>query len=223
VIELSQVSKTYPGDVHALRSVSLQIHPGELLAVVGPSGSGKSTLLQMMGTLDIPTDGIVRINGHDVANLPDRQLSSVRAHWVGFVFQRFFLTSYLSAVDNVASGLLYQGIRPAERRRRATEALHRVGLGHRLTHRPRELSGGENQRVAIARALAGEPSILLADEPTGALDSASGRGVLGLFHDLNSEGATIAVITHDHAIAEDMPRTVAILDGEVRHDSGWPQ
>ncbi|WP_163510585.1 ABC transporter ATP-binding protein [Fodinicola acaciae] len=220
VIDISEVSKRYPGDVHALRSVSLRIHPGELVAVVGPSGSGKSTLLQLMGTLDHPTDGAVRINGHPVADLPDRAVAAIRAHWIGFVFQRFFLTPHLSAIDNVAAGLLYQGVRPADRRRRAIEALERVGLGHRLRHRPAELSGGECQRVAIARALAGRPSILLADEPTGALDSASGRGVLGLFHDLHREGATIAVITHDNAIADSMPRRVSILDGRIRRDSG---
>lgn len=221
VIDISEVSKNYPGDVQALRSVSLRIYPGELVAVVGPSGSGKSTLLQMMGTLDNPSEGEVRINGHLVAGLSDRGVAAVRAHWIGFVFQRFFLTPHLSAVENVAAGLLYQGVRPADRRRRAVEALERVGLGHRLRHRPSELSGGECQRVAIARALAGQPSILLADEPTGALDSASGRGVLGLFHDLHREGATIAVITHDHAIADSMPRKVSILDGRIQHDSGW--
>ncbi|MFI6094921.1 ABC transporter ATP-binding protein [Lentzea sp. NPDC051213] len=219
VIELSGVSKVYAGEVHALRAVDLSVDAGELLAVVGPSGSGKSTLLQLMGTLDRPTSGTVRLLGHDVATLDDRALSAVRAHWVGFVFQRFFLTSHLSALGNVANGLLYQGEGSAERGRRAKEALHRVGLGHRIDHLPSELSGGEQQRVAIARALVGRPAIVLADEPTGALDSSSGQAVLDLLHELNAEGTTIAVITHDLAVARSLPRQVEVLDGAVRHDS----
>ncbi|WKK24099.1 ABC transporter ATP-binding protein [Streptomyces olivoreticuli] len=219
VIELKQVTKEYPGGVAALRGVDLCIERGELLAIVGPSGSGKSTLLHIVGTLDRPTAGTVAIAGHDVASLSDRRLSALRARHIGFVFQSFHLVSGVSAQDNVAEGLLYSGLARAERRKRAAAALERVGLGDRMHHRPYELSGGQRQRVAIARAVVGEPDLLLADEPTGALDSASGEAVMQLLHDLNADGATIAVITHDGEIAGALPRQVRIRDGEVVEDT----
>ncbi|MFF3853200.1 ABC transporter ATP-binding protein [Micromonospora sp. NPDC002575] len=219
VIELDRVTKSYPGGVQALRDASLRIWPDELTAIVGPSGSGKSTMLQLMGTLDRPTHGTVRILGHDVATLDDRQLSAVRAAWIGFVFQQFHLTAHLTAVQNVANGLFYHGIPRRTRLRRAAEALDRVGLGHRLSHRPHELSGGERQRVAIARALVARPAIVLADEPTGALDSRSGETVIALLHELHAEGTTITVITHDQGISRSFDRQVEILDGAIRGDS----
>ncbi|WP_318294667.1 ABC transporter ATP-binding protein [Streptomyces bacillaris] len=218
VVGLRGVTKEYAGGVTALRGVDLTVAEGELLAIVGPSGSGKSTLLHIVGTLYRPTTGSVHIAGHDVAALSDRRLSALRAQHVGFVFQAFHLVPGVSARDNVAEGLLYSGLPRSVRRRRAAEALERVGLADRLDHRPHQLSGGQKQRVAIARAVVGEPALLLADEPTGALDSASGAAVMELLRDLNREGATIAVITHDTEIAAGLPREVRIRDGEVVAD-----
>ena len=215
VIELSGVTKSYPGGVTALRSVDLAVEYGELVAIVGPSGSGKSTMLHLIGTLDRPSEGTVTIDGHDVARLSDRQLSALRARRIGFVFQQFHLAPGRDAVANVADGLLYAGVPKKERERRAEAALVRVGLGSRLGHRPHQLSGGERQRVAIARAVAGEPAVLLADEPTGNLDSVSGAGVVDLLRDLNATGTTVLVITHDHEIAGAMPRQVPMFDGRV--------
>ncbi|MFD0372791.1 ABC transporter ATP-binding protein [Streptomyces sp. NPDC059071] len=219
VVELTGVVKEYAGGVRALDGVDLTVGEGELLGIVGPSGSGKSTLLHIVGTLDRPTDGTVRIAGHDVAALADRRLSALRARHIGFVFQAFHLVPGVAAVDNVAEGLLYSGLPRARRRRMAADALARVGLADRLRHRPHELSGGQKQRVAIARAVVGEPALLLADEPTGALDSASGEAVMELLHTLNAEGATIAVITHDTEIAGRLPRQVRIRDGRVVADT----
>ncbi|MEW9551549.1 ABC transporter ATP-binding protein [Nonomuraea sp. NPDC050783] len=206
---------TYPGGVAALRGVDLTVARGDLLAVVGPSGSGKSTMLHLLGTLDRPTTGTVRVAGHDVAALSDRELSALRARHLGFVFQQFHLAPAASALDNVADGLLYTGTGRRARRERAAAALERVGLGHRLRHRPPELSGGEQQRVALARAVAGDPELLLADEPTGNLDSASGAGVLAVLADLHAAGTTIVLITHDAGIAGWCPRRVRLRDGLV--------
>jgi putative ABC transport system ATP-binding protein len=218
VLEIRALAKRYPGGVDALRGVGLMVEEGELLAVVGPSGSGKSTLLHIMGTLDRPSEGEVRVAGHDVSQLSDRRLAALRARHIGFVFQQFFLVDGMSAVDNVAQGLLYSGVPAPERRQRATEQLERVGLGHRLTHRPAQLSGGERQRVAIARALVARPSIVFADEPTGNLDTRSGDQIIGLLRELNEEGTTIVVITHDLEVAASLPRRVHIRDGGIERD-----
>jgi putative ABC transport system ATP-binding protein len=215
VIVLDDVTRSYPGGVVALDHVSLTIEPGELLGIVGPSGSGKSTLLHIMGTLDLPTSGTVRIGGDDVTRLSDRKLSALRGRRIGFVFQQFHLTDRVSAVENMATGLLCAGVSSRERRAMAAEALERVGLSDRMKHRPHELSGGEKQRVAIARAVVNRPALILADEPTGALDSATGAAIMDLLRSLHADGATIAVITHDREIAATLPRRVSIRDGKI--------
>lgn len=222
VLELSGVEMTYPTDppVYALRGVDLAVEAGELLAVVGPSGSGKSTLLHIMGTLDRPTKGEVTVAGYPVSELSDKQLSALRSRHIGFVFQQFHLLSGYTALDNVADGLLYTGASIAERRTESKLALERVGLGHRLDHVATKLSGGERQRVAIARALVGDPSIILADEPTGNLDSRTGESIITLLHELNDQGTTIVVITHDREIESRLPRSVHLRDGRIEYDSG---
>jgi len=218
-LELRGVSKRYPGGVEALKGVDLAIERGGLVAIVGPSGSGKTTMLQIMGTLDRPTEGDVMVDGYDASTATDNELSALRAHRMGFVFQQFYLLDGMSAVDNVAGGLLYNGVHLGERRERAREALVRVGLGHRLDHEPNQLSGGEKQRTAIARAIVGSPAIVFADEPTGALDSRTGREIIELLRELNGDGATLVIITHDRDLAEALPRQVQVRDGEIVDDS----
>jgi putative ABC transport system ATP-binding protein len=222
VLDVDDVTKSYPGEppVQALGAVNLMIGEGELVGVVGPSGSGKTTLLQLMGTLDRPTTGHVRIAGRDVATMADDDVAYLRATQIGFIFQQFFLAEHATVLDNVADGLLYAGVPLRQRRQRALDALDLVGLGQRPHARPTQLSGGQRQRVAIARALVGQPAIVLADEPTGNLDQATGHSILALIDQLHKSGSTIVVITHDHTIAERMPRQVEILDGQIVADTG---
>jgi putative ABC transport system ATP-binding protein len=220
VLELDGVTKVYPGEtpVTALDDAGFTIHRGDFVAIVGPSGSGKSTLLQVMGTLDRPTSGTVRIVGEDVARMSDRDLALLRATRIGFVFQQFFLAEHATAMENVADGLLYSGVRHKDRMKAAEIALGKVGLAHRIWHRPPQLSGGERQRVAIARALVGNPDILLADEPTGNLDSVAGAAIFDLMKQLNADGATIIVITHDRELAARLPHRIEVLDGHIVAD-----
>jgi len=221
VLELDGVTKVYGEEppVHALRGVSFSVRRGELVAIVGPSGSGKSTLLHVIGTLERPSSGVVRIGGVDAARLGDRELSLLRAREIGFVFQQFFLAEHATVRENVADGLLYAGAPSAERYRRADETVERVGLSERANYKPTKLSGGERQRVAIARSLVGRPAIVLADEPTGNLDSATGEQIIALIEELNRQGATIVVITHEHAVAERCQRQIRVLDGRVVSDT----
>ena len=221
ILELQEVTKRYRGEhpVEALRGVSLTIRKGELVAIVGQSGSGKTTLVHVMGTLERPTEGVVSVAGQDVSEMNDRELSGLRAWRLGFVFQQFFLLDGLSVIENVANGLLYRAVSQARRRRLAVTALERVGLGHRQGHQPNKLSGGERQRVAIARAVVGEPAVVLADEPTGNLDSASSASIMELLRDFNDEGRTIVIITHNHEIADSIPRNIELRDGLIVRDT----
>ena len=218
IVSLRGVSRRYGEDVLALDRIDLEVAAGELMAIVGPSGSGKSTMLNLMGTLDRPSSGEILIDGHDATRLHDRDLSALRAGRIGFVFQHFHLSPGVSALDNVADGLLYTGVPLRHRRERAEAALQRVGLGHRLSHRPHQMSGGEKQRTAIARAVAREPVLLLADEPTGALDSKSGDGVMRLLLDLHRAGTAIVVITHDPSVAARFDRQISMRDGRIVDD-----
>jgi putative ABC transport system ATP-binding protein len=218
MLSLQSVTKEYPGGVHALWDVDLEVEAGERVAVVGPSGSGKTTMLTVLGTLERASRGTVTVAGRAIEGASDNELAGLRAHRIGFVFQSFHLQDALSAVDNVATGMLYTGARTAERRAAAAAALERVGLGHRLDHRPVALSGGERQRVAIARAIAKRPAVLLADEPTGNLDSRSGGEVLALLHELTDDGATLVLITHDPAVADTFPRRLGMRDGQIVAD-----
>lgn len=220
LIELNGVSREYGSPpTLALSGVNLSVRHGEMLAIVGPSGSGKSTLLNLVGTLDRASSGDVRIDGHEIAGLGDAEVSALRAHTIGFVFQQYHLSEGMTAIENVASGLLYTGMAPRLRRERAERALARVGLTERMRHKPKQLSGGERQRVAIARAVVGEPALILADEPTGALDTSSGEAIMGILHELNAGGTTVVVITHDHDVAAQMPRRVSLRDGTIVGDT----
>lgn len=222
VLSLHRVTKEYPTTppVRAVRGIDFAVTEGELVGVVGPSGSGKSTLLHIMGTLDRPTAGDVTVAGYNIADLSDKDLSALRSRHIGFVFQQFHLLSGYTALDNVADGLLYTGMNLATRRRLAREALDRVDLGHRLDHVATKLSGGERQRVAVARALVGSPSIVLADEPTGNLDSKNSDAIVDLIRQINREGVTFVVITHNREIAQAFPRTIGLRDGQIEYDSG---
>jgi len=225
VLSLTDVVKEYPSEppVRALGGVSFAVQPGELVAVVGPSGSGKSTLLHIMGTLDLPSSGEVTVAGYNVGQMTDTKLSSLRSRHIGFVFQQFFLLSGYTALDNVADGLLYTGMGLADRREMAATSLERVGLSHRFGHVATKLSGGERQRVAIARALVGRPAIVLADEPTGNLDTKTSDSIVALLEELNDEGSTIIVITHNREIAESMPRAIGLRDGLIEYDTAMAE
>ena len=220
-MELLEVRKSYPGNppVEALRGINLVVRRGELLALVGTSGSGKSTMLNIMGALDRPTSGKLCVDGQDLSNFSDRELATLRGNRIGFIFQQFHLIAGLSVLENVSAGLLYQGVKRSLRMEKAAGLLNQVGLGDRMTHRPHELSGGQQQRVAIARALMGDPAIVLADEPTGNLDSQTSEEIMDLIHQLNEGGSTIVVVTHDGELARSLPGVVTLLDGVVKSDS----